>query len=131
MPSSGSITVSIALNGGASHWVATAFAVSGENMASPFDGAAQTNSGDSGTASAPITTSHANDLIIGTLDVSGNNALTTGTGFKLITTESYNGFAREASNEYETVSTAGKYTPTYTFTTAYWNMIADAIQGVP
>jgi hypothetical protein len=131
LPSSGSITINIALNnGGSCHWAIAAFAVYGANTASPFDGSAQTSSGDSGTASASITTTHANDLIIGTLDAQGNNALTTGNGFTLITTGAYSGY-RETSDEYQTVSTIGTYTPTYTFTATNWNMIADAIKGVP
>ena len=128
MPSAGSVTISISLNGGASHWAATVFAVSGANTASPFDGTAQTNSGDSGTASASITTTQLNDFVIGTLDTSNTNSLTAGTGFTVITTGVYSGF-RQTSNEYEIGTTAGKYTPTYTFTTNNWNMIADAIQA--
>jgi hypothetical protein len=130
MPTSGQITISITLNGGNSHWVTTVFAVSGANNASPFDGTAVTNSGDSTTASASIITSHANDLIIGALDAQGTNALTTGTGYNLIITEGYTGY-REISDEYKTVSTTGTYTPSYTFTKTNWDMIADAIQGVP
>jgi hypothetical protein len=130
MPTSGSVTVSIVVNNGPGHWVATAFAVSGANTASPFDGVAQTNYADSGTASASITTTHANDLIIGTVEASGNNALATGTGYSPIVTGVYTGF-REVSDEYKTVSTTGTYTPSYTFTGTNWDMIADAIQGVP
>jgi hypothetical protein len=128
MPSAGSVTISISLNGGASHWAATVFAVSGVNTASPFDGTAQTNSGDSGTASVSITTTQPNDFVIGTLDTSSTNSVTAGTGFTIITTGVYSGF-RTASNEYQIGTTAGKYTPTYTFTANNWNMIADAIQA--
>ena len=130
MSTSGSINISVTVNNNNGHWAAAAFAVSGANLASPFDGNAKTYSGTTSPASASITTTHANDLIIGTLDAASSNTLTTGTGFTLITTGVYGGI-RQVSDEYEAVSSIGTYTPTYTFTSTNWNMIADAIQGVP
>jgi hypothetical protein len=129
MPSSGSITITINLNGGSTHWAVAAFAVAGADIASPFDGTAHTNTGSSGSASASITTSNANDFIIGVLGVQGNTpALTTGNGYTLVTTGVHSG-ARETSIEYQIASATGTYTPGYTFSSNDWGMIADAIKS--
>ena len=63
------------------------FAVSGVNFATPFDpnvGAAIATSGSSGTASAPVTTTNANDLIIGVVGISASHTISAGGSFTIL-----------------------------------------------
>jgi hypothetical protein len=129
---------SITLTTEDSNLAVVVFGVSGSNTASPFDTASpSTNSGVSNSASASISTSNANDFIIGTLGVSVGSSLTVtkDSSFTLILTQAYgittNG-ARQTSDEYKIVSATGTYTPTYSLSGYYsWVMIADAIKKTP
>ncbi len=125
--SSGTTTITITLTGSGTHCAAVVFGISGANIASPFDGNAQTNSGDSGSASVSITTHYANDFIIGTLGVGTTAAPTNGNGFTSIANQAAT-TNREVSDEYCIEPGTGTYTPNYTFNSNEWVMIADAIQ---
>src|SRR6266550_6469328 len=89
--SSGSITITVNLSA-AVNSAGVAFGVSGANTASPFDSNAaipHTNSGDAGTtASVTISTSNANDFLIGAVGLTGTPALTIGGGSTLVGTQS-------------------------------------------
>ena len=114
------------------------FGVSGSDTASPFDTAsASTANGVSNSASVSISTTNANDFVIGALGVSAGSSttLTKDSSFTLILTQAYgittNG-ARQTSDEYRIVSATGTYTPTYTLSAYFsWVMIADAIKKAP
>lgn len=127
-PSSGSITINITMTG-SSNSAAVAFAVSGANTASPFDGTTRSNTGTSASASATITTTNTNDIIIGALGVQSTPSLTTGSGFTLVKTQAA-GTYRETSDEYKIVSTTqSNLTVGYSWSGSQdWAMIADAIK---
>jgi hypothetical protein len=127
--SSGTTTITITLtNGGSTHCAAVAFGISGANITSPFDGNAKTNNNNSGSASVSITTTNANDLIVGSLGMGTTAAPTNGGGFTSIANQAASS-SRETSDEYYLASGTGTYTPTYTFSSNYWGMIADAIKS--
>ena len=84
--------------------------------------------GNSATASVGITTTHSNDLIIGSLGIGITTAPTNGSGYTSIATESVSS-SRETSDEYCIASATGTYTPTYTFSSNPWGIIADAIKS--
>jgi hypothetical protein len=126
--SSGPITITITMTGSSSS-AAVAFAVSGANMTSPFDGTPSSNTGTSASAITSITTTNANDFIIGALGVQGTPSLTTGSGFTLVRTQTA-GTYRETSDEYKIVSTTQSgLTVGYSWSGSQeWAMIADAIK---
>lgn len=127
-PSSGTITITITMTGSSSS-AAVAFAVSGANTTSPFDGTPSSNTGTSASAITSITTTNANDFIIGALGVQGTPSLTTGSGFTLVRTQA-TGTYRETSDEYKIVSTTQSgLTVGYSWSGSQdWAMIADAIK---
>jgi hypothetical protein len=125
--SSGKTTITINLNGTGTHVAVIVFGISGANTTSPFDGNAVTNKNDSGTASASITTSTSNDLIIGALGVETTSAPANGSGFNSIANQAAPS-TRETSDEYSIASGPGTYTPSYTFNSNYWGIIVDAIK---
>lgn len=62
------------MSDGNGNCAAVAFGISGANTASPFDGNARNNTGTNGIwGSVYITTSNANDFIIGALGVENGN----------------------------------------------------------
>jgi hypothetical protein len=131
-PSAGTTTITITLSSDTStNCAAVAFGISGADTTSPFDGNAQTATGNSASASVSITTNNANEFIIGALGVENTNLLTTGSGFTLIRTQTV-GTSRQTSDEYMTASATGTYTARYSWSaSAYWGIIADAIKPAP
>ncbi len=134
--SSGTITITITLTG-STFGAAVAYGISGANTASPFDTNAlipRSASGTAGTtATVTISTSSANDFIIGAAGILGNPALTTGTGFTLVLTQTVGtgANARETSDEFQTVSTTQtNLAVSYSWTgTQDWAIIGDAVVG--
>ena len=132
--SSGSITITLNLNS-ETHWVATAFGISNVNTASPFDGSAGewtnkgSTSGSGGTASVTgVSTSNANDFIIGALGVSSTPTASVVSPFELITAGSA---SRVASDEYETVSAKQSgLSVSYSLgsSSSNWGMVVDAVE---
>jgi flagellin-like protein len=125
---SGQITITINCGGQTSS--AVAFAVSGVgNVASPFDTTnAVTNTGSSGTASAAITTTHANDFIIGAVGVRNNPTLTIGSGFTSV--GSVVSSDPGVGAEYQRVTTTqSNLSVGYTFASNNWAIVVDAIKG--
>lgn len=132
--SSGTISITVTLSGAASG-AGVAYGISGANTAAPFDTNAavpSTASGSAGTAaSMTISTSNANDMIIGALGVKGNPTLTTGTGFTLVLTQAAGsgGNSLEGSDQYQVVSTTqSNLAVGYSWGGAQdWGIVADAI----
>ncbi len=132
--SSGTISITVTLSGAASA-AGVAYGITGANTASPFDtnaavpSTASALSGNS--ASVTISTSSANDMIIGALGVQGNPTLSTGAGLTLVLTQpaGTGGNAIEASDEYQIVSaTQTNLVVGYSWSGAPedWGIIADA-----
>jgi VCBS repeat-containing protein len=125
---SGSITITINCGGASSS--AVAFAISGANTASPFD---TTNPrASTGTSTAPsttITTTNANDFIIGVVGIRNQPTITKGASFTLI--GSVTSGDPEVSAEYMTVTaTQTNLSVGYTLNSSQdWAMIADAVKG--
>jgi len=131
--SSGSITITVNLSASVNS-AGVAFGVSGANTGSPFDtnGAIPaTNRGDAGTSSSvTISTSNANDLLIGAVGVLGNPSLTVGSGTTLVATQAVSTI-RETSDEYKIVSsTQSNLALTYSWSGSQdWGSIGDAIKA--
>src|SRR5207247_8432393 len=108
--------------------------VSGANTNSPFDpnvSIPATNSANSASPSVSISTSNANDFIIGTFASSpAPTTLSAGSGFTLIESQL---FQRAIADEYKIVSTTQtNLAISYSITgTVNWGMIGDAIQAGP
>ena len=132
--SSGSITITLSLNS-ATHWATTAFGISGVNTASPFDGNARTASGSNSETAVVtgVSTSNANDVIIGSLGVSRTPSLITGTGFSQIATILGDSGYREASSEFKTVSTTqSDLSVNYSIgSSSSWGMTVEAVKQGP
>jgi hypothetical protein len=110
-------------------YVMAAFCVIGADTNAPFDpnlSSAIFNQANSASASASITTTNPNDLVIGVLGIINNKAITAGEGYTLIDKQST---TASGANEHLTASTAGTYTPTFALGSAAWVVIADAFQG--
>jgi hypothetical protein len=127
----GSITITISFT--SSHSTAgVAFGISGANTTSPFDGSAITGKGTSATtANVSISTTYANDFIIGTLGLNSNPTPKVGNGFANI---AYNATSsrssRETADEYEILSkTQSNLAVSYSWSgNQNWAMIANAIK---
>jgi hypothetical protein len=126
---SGSTAITISFDD-MTNGAAVAFGVSGANTASPFDGTPGTNNDHSSTATASITTTNANDFIIGAVGISSEPTVTQGTGYTLILTRAN---LRETSTEYRIVGSTGSYSPSFTLPSSSndWAMITDAIKKAP
>jgi hypothetical protein len=123
-----SVTVSFSSSGNTGGCVMTVFSVKGADPTAPFDPNlpnAVFNSGNSGTASASVTTTNANDLIVGVLAVPTKPTKTAGTGYTEIDNTGTSN-SPSGSDEYKTVSAKGTYTPTFTFSSGKWIEAADA-----
>ena len=133
--SSGTITITIQTSG--TNTVAEAFGISGANTTSPFDVTTPNSSTGTGTsASTSITTSNANDFIIGATGLESNSTPNCGSSFTLVGTQTDNvsGATYETSDEYEVVSTTqSNLSVGYTWSgSCSWGMIADAVkQALP
>jgi hypothetical protein len=142
-PSSGAITITVAMSSSATI-TAVAFAIAGADTTSPFDGNPRTIGSTSGTAGPmdptvglTITTSNPNDLIIGSIGITGysdNPALTPGSGFSLIQTRASIGqytYKVETSAEYKVVTTtqSGLYVSYSLGSTGYGSMVVDAVKA--
>jgi len=110
---------------------AVAFAISGANTASPFDTHTGLPYTATGSGSAPsvtgVSTTNANDMIIG---LQGSRAATTetaGTGFTLITSITSAGGSGAAEDNVVT-STLSSATVSFGTSTTSWAMIVDAVQ---
>ena len=131
LTTAGSITITIDFSGSTYQKAAVAFGIAGANPTTPFDGSTtgRTNTGSASPASATISTSAGNELIIGSLSVESNPTLTVGSGFTLVKTQLGSTY-REVSAEYQQSAnqqTALSVPYTGTSTDA-WGMIADAVQ---
>jgi hypothetical protein len=101
-----------------------AFAVDGANTASPFDGSTVTGTGSSTGPTVSLTTTVANDLVIGMVATGVTDTFTAGSGFAAIQSGSY------GSAEDKAAATTGSNTVSYTLgTTTTWAIIADAIEA--
>ena len=135
VPSSSTSTEITITTNGEYYAAAVAFGISGVDTASPFDGSATTSTGawdGGGPHSSSITTTNANDFIIGALAIS--NYPTTSPGYEgvwyqIIGTQADIPWVR-ATAEYRIVSEAGTYTPSYYFTSS-WALVADAVKRAP
>ena len=130
---SGSITVTITLTG-TDDSSAVAFAVNGANTASPFDTTNPIQNSNTGTGSnnpsASITTTNANDFIVGVVGVRNNPiTLTTGSGFTSI--GSVTSVDPETGAEYKAVTTTQtNLSVGYTLGSSNnWAIVVDAIKG--
>jgi flagellin-like protein len=134
-------TITVHFSGNSNHhYVAVAFGIAGANTANPFDsnfGSPRQNSGSSGTPSVGgITTSYANDMIIGLEGhLSGLTGETAGSGFTLIATQKdSSGNNQWGSAEYEVVSSMQSGI-TVRFGSSVgsnnWAMLVDAVQDPP
>jgi hypothetical protein len=127
-PTSGSTTITIALNSGSYGNAAVAFGVSGADIANPFDGAYASGTGSGTSASTSKTTNNANDFVIGAIAIDNTPTVTAGTNFNIIATRA-NSNLRENSAEYRVVSATGTYATSFTLAqTNSWAMIVDAIR---
>ncbi len=134
--SSGTITITITLTG-STFGVGVAYGISGANTASPFDTNAlipRSASGTAGTAATvTVSTSSANDFMIGAAGIQGTPALTTGTGFTLVLTQTVGtgSNARETSDEFQTVSTTQTNLAVgYSWSGLHdWAIVGDAVVG--
>jgi hypothetical protein len=121
---------------------AVVFGVSGANTASPFDGNPRTHTGTP--TSSPneetmaVTTSYANDFIIGAVGVESSSTSglvppPTQNGFDSILTRTA-GTSRYVSTEYRIVSSTGTYNPRFAWNSnydVYSALIVDAIKKGP
>jgi hypothetical protein len=138
-PSSGTITITVSMSSSTCATV-VAFAVTGADLTSPFDGDARiVTSSTAGqmwpSANIYISTNNPNDLIIGTIGLTGYSdlpALTPGSGFSLIQTRASSGNTIESSAQDKVVSTTqSNLQITYYYSsTGYGSMIADAVKAV-
>jgi len=130
--SHGTITITVAVSGvpDIQGWTGIAFGISGANTTTIFDSNAGANPSANGTSANPtvnISTSNANDIIVGLLYVYGGSP-SVGSGFTLI--------AKDVNNleygEYKVVTATQSATAVnYTNTATYWSLIADAIMQAP
>jgi hypothetical protein len=110
-------------------YIMSAFCVLNANTASPFDpnlSSASFNSGNGVAASASLTTTDTNDVVVGVLGIINNKAITEGSGYTLIDKVST---AASGATEYKTMTNPGTYTPTFTLVSGGWVEIADAFVG--
>jgi hypothetical protein len=130
---SDTITVHVSGSGGNPNFVVVAFAISGANTNSPFDVNAGLPYIATGSNSVPsvagISTSYANDIIIGLEGHTGGTLETPGSGYLLITSAN----DEVGSAEFKTLSaTLSSATVSFgTSVTAKWAIIADAIKAPP
>ncbi len=135
--SSDSIQVNYSGGGGSN--VGIAYGISGANTAAPFDSnstlpATATSTVSSSVAKAAISTSNANDFIIGTVATqpSGNITITAGSGFTEIAEASP--LDNYIFSEYQIVTaTQSNFSVSVNFSpsTTGWEFIADAIVAAP
>jgi hypothetical protein len=126
---SGSITITVSLPGNSYNEAAVALGINGTSAAPQFDTSASTNTNTGTSANTTITTSNANDLIIGAVGVDNGPTLTLGANFNLVGTAG-SGSHRETSVEYRQVTATGQYSIGYSWLGPQsWAIIADAIKG--
>ncbi len=133
---SGANTITITLSG-SFNAAGVAFGISGANTLSPFDSNAAIPNSATGTAgtsaTVTISTSNPTDLIIGALGLQGNPAVTTGSGFTVILTQTAGtgggGNTHTDSAEYQSVTTTQTNLAVgYSWSGAEdWAIIGDAI----
>jgi hypothetical protein len=112
-------------------YVMSAFCVIGADTSSPFDpnvNSVTFNHANSASASASVTTTSPNDLVIGILGIINNKAITVGSGYTIIDSVSS---SSSGADEYCTASIARIYTPTFTLESGAWVEVADAFVGNP
>ena len=132
-------TISLGESGKSAHdTVAIAIAISGANPTNPFDshiGLPYTNTGTSTTTTPSVTgvtTSNANDLILGITGYTGTSTnITAATGYTLVTSQTYSTSQQWGAAEYKIV-TATQSSATVTWGnnpgSNNWAMIVDAVQ---
>jgi hypothetical protein len=103
--------------------------VTGVNTVTPFDpgvASAITNQGHAtSTSGTGMTTTNANDVIIGIVGTSANRVISTSAGF---TSDSTISAVPSGAAEYQVVASTGTYTPTFSWPSAdYFVTFADAI----
>ena len=135
---SGSITLTFTTGGtGNTGTAVVCFGVTGYDTSSIFDsGAPAYATGATTNPSLSMSTSNANDLLIGSLAQQGKNvAITAGSSFALVPSSSISGGSGASSNwvssadEYKTVTSSGSQTIGFTdSSTNAWVEITDAIQ---
>jgi hypothetical protein len=113
------------------------FGISGANTVTPFDSnanALKTNTGSGTSASVTgVSTSNANDFIIGALAARTDSSASQGSGFTLITQNAWknnqNNLVLDTASEYKIVSStqSGLTVPITVGASTTWAMIADAI----
>lgn len=109
------------------------FGISGANTASPFDsnsGIPATSSGSSTTPSVSVSTSNANDMILGLVGQAGSDSFTAKSGFNQISRSTVQ---PSLFSEYEVVSTtqSSLSVSATSDNSNPWAMIGDAIQAAP
>ena len=129
--SHGSDTITCKESGNA-RMACEAFAVSGADTSTIWDSNAAAVCGASGSASPAtcnISTSNANDMLIGVLGLNNNNAVTAGSGFALIpTTCPTSSTAKQSCAEDKTVSATQTNTAvSFTFSSGNWESIGAAM----
>jgi len=125
--SAGSRTITFHASGDTGGSVAMVFAVSGANIAAPFDnnlGTAQTNKGTSSSGSVQVTTTNNKDLLVGMIGLTSDKTINQGSGFTRIDFDHGGGVA--GSDEYKTLSSSGTYSVGFSHDSANWVIIADA-----
>jgi hypothetical protein len=130
------MTINVNIAGALVWAAAVAFGISGANTVAPFDVPTPPSAtGNGKVASVSITTSNANDLIIGAVGIwYPVPPLLQGVGFTLIATQTSTNL--ETSAEYRIVSTPQTGLPvSYDWSTypypSDWAMIADAVKKAP
>ena len=128
---SDSITVNIAAS--TKKFAINVFGVSGANVFSPFDpnsAVPATASGSSTTPSVSVSTSNANDMILGLFMQNGGSTTTPGSGFSTITSAKSTGTLTMMYSEDEVVTSAQSglsVKATYATSNA-WMVIGDALE---
>jgi hypothetical protein len=134
--SNGSIQITVTMSGYTTSVAATAFAVSGANATSPFDGSYSSATGSGTSASVSKSTSNSYDMVIGAVGVSSGSSspakLTVGSGFTFVenATQNSGSYRVGTSDEYQKESAKqSNLAVGYSWSSTYgWGMVADAIE---
>jgi hypothetical protein len=122
------ITATYSANSGISDSL-IAFGISGANTASPFDAGGPVYAANTATtASASITITHSNDMLLGLASNSQSSTYTAGAGFTIIGQTPTAAYA--AGAEYGVVSGAGTYSVYMPLSQdSVWRLLADAVEA--
>lgn len=132
-PTARTITITFTSSGPTGNGIGAAFCVKNADTNSPFDSALSTAVTSLGTstktASATLTTTNPNELVVGIIGTNSNKAITAGSGYTEISNTGAT--SQNGASEYMQTSASGTYTPAFTVANAAsWVVIADAFVPV-